>query len=60
MVLVWLLKPTYSKTNFKDPEGTLEIVLEKLNSLGYPPEGTSTGFQKAKSYVSCAIGKVSK
>jgi len=41
-------------------EGTLEIVLAKLNNLGYPPEGTSTGFQKAKSYVSCAIGKVSK
>ena len=34
-------------------------VIAKLNSLGYPPEGTSTGIQKAKSYVSCAIGKVS-
>lgn len=40
-------------------DGTLEKVLAKLNSLGYPPEGTSSGLQKAKSYVSCAIGKVS-
>ena len=36
-----------------------EVVLKKLDALGYPKQGTSTGFQKAKSYVSCAIGKVS-
>ncbi|MFY0627928.1 MAG: heavy-metal-associated domain-containing protein [Reichenbachiella sp.] len=31
---------------------------DKLASLGYPPKGTTNTFQKAKSYVSCAIGKV--
>lgn len=37
---------------------------EKLSSMGYPPKGTLEGFDKfaasAKSYVSCAIGKISK
>ena len=40
-------------------ESIIEKVLKKLDSMGYPKQGTSTGFQKAKSYVSCAIGKVS-
>lgn len=40
-----------------------EVVLERLAKLGYPARGAVTGFDaataRAKSYVSCAIGKVS-
>lgn len=33
---------------------------EKLNTMGYPPVGeNNTMGKKAKSYVSCAIGKMS-
>jgi len=36
---------------------------ERLTSMGYPEKGTLEGFHKfasnAKSYVSCAIGKIS-
>lgn len=35
-------------------------VLGKLQSLGYPEKGHNTLLVKAKSYISCAIGKVSK
>ena len=34
------------------------MLLEKLSKLGYPELGTSNVLQKAKSYVSCAIGKL--
>lgn len=34
-------------------------VVDKLNALGYPEKGNNTLFNQAKSYVSCAIGKVS-
>lgn len=41
----------------------LDIVKEKLHHLGYPEKGSVEGFDKfastAKSYVSCAIGKLS-
>lgn len=35
-------------------------VLGKLYSLGYPEKGNNSLLVKAKSYFSCAIGKVSK
>ncbi len=39
---------------------TLKSALtHKLSSLGYPEQGTTTAFQKAKSYVSCAVGRLS-
>lgn len=42
----------------------IEKLKEKLSSMGYPVKGTLEGFDKfaanAKSYVSCAIGKISK
>ena len=42
----------------------VETLKEKLSSMGYPEKGTLEGFDKfaanAKSYVSCAIGKISK
>jgi copper chaperone len=42
----------------------IEKLKEKLSHMGYPAKGTLEGFDKfaanAKSYVSCAIGKISK
>lgn len=41
----------------------IEKLKDKLSSMGYPAKGTLEGFDKfaanAKSYVSCAIGKIS-
>jgi copper chaperone len=34
-----------------------EVVLEKLFSLGYPQKGSNTLMNKAKSFVSCAVGR---
>ena len=34
------------------------ILLAKLTEMGYPPAGQNTLGKKAKSYVSCMIGKV--
>ncbi len=41
-------------------EGTIErnVVVDALLSLGYPEKGNNDLFAKAKSYVSCAIGKM--
>ncbi|MCE3227793.1 MAG: heavy metal transporter [Bacteroidetes bacterium] len=43
-------------------ENTLAAVKIKLKDLGYPETGTVKGFEKVttnvKSYVSCAIGKI--
>ena len=36
-----------------------EAILKKLTSLGYPEKGHNTIFNEAKSYVSCAVGKMS-
>ncbi len=50
-----------TNTIFIDHEGQIprSMFLKKLEKLGYPEEGTSTTFQKAKSYMSCAIGRLS-
>jgi len=44
-----------------DAESELQVegVVKSLADMGYPLEGEGTGFQKAKSYVSCMIGKIS-
>ena len=34
-------------------------IIDSLNSMGYPQKGDNTLFKQAKSYVSCAIGKMS-
>ena len=34
-------------------------VLKKLSSMGYPEKGKNNLLKQAKSYVSCAIGKMS-
>ncbi len=42
-------------------EATLILVKEKLSKLGYPEVGDkNTVLHKAKSFVSCAVGKVNK
>jgi copper chaperone len=46
--------------NFTD-ESDLEIVTKKLSDLGYPAEGESNTLpKKAKSFVSCAVGRLSE
>jgi copper chaperone CopZ len=37
-----------------------EEVVNKLNDLGYPEKGNNTLIRKAKSYVNCAIGRMSE
>ena len=41
-------------------EGDFEahIIVEKLDHLGYPVSGHNSIVKKAKSYVSCAIGRM--
>jgi len=43
-------------------EGDLnrEQIYEELASLGYPERGKGNLFQKGKSYVSCAIGRMNQ
>ena len=36
-----------------------EEVIQKLNFLGYPEKGKNSLLSQAKSYVSCAVGKMS-
>jgi copper chaperone len=47
-----------------DPFLDLQLVKTELHHLGYPETGTTEGLDKVagniKSYVSCAIGKLSK
>jgi len=42
----------------KNGEILRESIIEKLAKLGYPEEGNSNLIHKAKSYVSCAIGRI--
>jgi copper chaperone len=37
-----------------------ETVVAKLYSLGYPEKGNNNFLRKAKSYVSCVVGKYDK
>ncbi|GAA4022772.1 hypothetical protein GCM10022386_02130 [Flavobacterium cheonhonense] len=37
-----------------------EDLINKLNDLGYPEKGNNTLIRKAKSYVNCAIGRMSE
>jgi copper chaperone len=47
---------------FSGPESVRAEVAEKLRSMGYPEKGSisglSAGLANAKSFVSCAIGRV--
>ena len=35
-----------------------ELVIQKLATLGYPEKGNNNLLHKAKSYVSCAVGRM--
>jgi copper chaperone CopZ len=35
-----------------------KAITKKLDGMGYPEKGNNTLFKEAKSYVSCAIGKM--
>lgn len=35
-------------------------ITSKLNALGYPEKGDNTMIKKAKSYVSCAVGRLNE
>lgn len=44
-----------------DNDSILKTVKEKLSKMGYPEMGGSNSvLKKAKSYVSCAVGRMSK
>jgi copper chaperone len=51
-----------STVSFSAPESQLPLVREKLVAMGYPERGTvsglNAGLATAKSFVSCAIGRV--
>lgn len=50
-----------SIVSFSSEESLLIEVKEKLSKLGYPEVGdTNTIVHKAKSFVSCAVGRVNK
>jgi copper chaperone len=52
-----------STVNLDADDGTVEQAKLRLDQLGYPLAGTASGLHSAvataKSYVSCAIGRVS-
>lgn len=48
------------KVDYTGKNKMRDVFVEKLRKLGYPEEGTGKFNQKVKSYVSCAIGRVSK
>lgn len=37
-----------------------DTILKKLNALGYPEKGNNTVAKKAKSYISCAVGRMNE
>ena len=52
-----------NEVTVRGPDTLRGAVMERLAKLGYPERGAVSGFDaaaaRAKSYVSCAIGKVS-
>lgn len=56
-----------NEVNISDDKETIEIigsadrlvVVEKLAKLGYPEKGNNNLLHKTKSFVSCAVGKMS-
>ena len=47
----------------ENPESGVNTAQEKLTAMGYPPSGSVEGLKaagaKAKSFVSCAVGRMS-
>ena len=49
--------------SFSEEESIKQLVIDKLKSMGYPEKGSVSGLEagitNAKSFVSCAIGRIS-
>jgi copper chaperone CopZ len=46
--------------SFESEDEDVSDVLNRLNDLGYPPEDDENSiYKKAKSFVSCAVGRMS-
>jgi len=45
--------------SYSGNEEIIEKFKNKLSKLGYPEVGHNSGFSVAKSYVSCAVGRMS-
>jgi copper chaperone len=54
--------PVAHAVELKAPASLRSAVIEQLRQMGYPEKGTMSGIQaglaNAKSYVSCAIGRM--
>lgn len=48
------------KISYESRKNIRDVFLKKLRKLGYPEKGSGTRLNKAKSYVSCAIGRFDK
>lgn len=40
------------------PDINREVLINKLGAIGYPEKGNNSLLKKARSYVSCAVGKL--
>ena len=45
--------------SYEGNDETIEKFKNKLSKLGYPEAGDNSGFKMAKSFVSCAVGRMS-
>lgn len=52
------VEPDKETIHVNGPENIHQIIREKLESLGYPELGHNSLLNKAKSYLSCAMGKM--
>jgi copper chaperone len=48
------------EVGYEGGEAVVEACKSKLHRLGYPQAGKNSTLRKAKSYVSCAIGRMSE
>ena len=46
--------------NYEDDNNIIDAIKAKLLSMGYPESGNNNRLSVAKSYVSCAIGRISQ
>lgn len=49
----------HEKITLEAPENLRQQIVDKLHAMGYPETGKNNFVEKAKSYVSCAVGKMS-
>ena len=43
---------------YKGDDSFREKIIKRLAKLGYPEQGSNSAINKAKSYVSCAVGRI--